>query len=157
MIGKWYNNEPLTAIKDCPGTCTAKIHAPALAVTSCTSFQHPVNYSIPDPALLNEVVAPPLNHEGFFISTLLMPQEDETIDLITGFADTDDGCVGTLHYQACSLRSAIGGEQVRALFDLFFGSIGSESSFFANSASLFWLCSTCSPKLRRNASWKATC
>lgn len=73
---------------------------------------HPVNYSTP--VSWNEFhkwngQAAPLSTLGFLIDTALVLEEQESMNLVTGYARvTGNDCVGTFYMTTCSLRSAIG-------------------------------------------------
>ena len=113
----WLRQVPMSGFIDgCPKGCRAKVRAPALATTSCTSYQIPVDYR--EPASYESVTsgrhAAPLDRLGFIIDVSLVPgdeDEGEWINLVTGSARTTH-CAGTLNYTACSLRSAVGEYEV---------------------------------------------
>ena len=109
-------NAPLSqVVTGCSGNCKAKakLIAPALAVTECTSWLIPVNYSQPsafDVIEQNPNRAPPLD-ANLFMQTggLVVDSERETIDMITAYTTiSGPDCVGTLNVTACTLESAIG-------------------------------------------------
>ena len=68
---KVYSDAPLPdVIAGCAGECKAKIRAPALAVTSCSSHEIPVDYakSIASKQVIEQLVAPPLDTMALSIS-----------------------------------------------------------------------------------------
>lgn len=98
-------------IRGCHGTCKAKLIAPALAAT-CDARQIPVNYTIlysndDFVKMMNGQFAPPLEHEAFVISTNLVEDVTETLNLVTGSSMSKD-CVGVFSYKVCTLASAVG-------------------------------------------------
>ena len=114
-IRPYYANDPMPACsRGCNGTCKAKIRAPALMPTACTSHAIPVNYT--HPVNLTTVsgywdLAPPLTSEAFFIDMGFIVNEQESINLITAFSQTTN-CAGLLHYTVCNLVSAVGEYEV---------------------------------------------
>lgn len=109
-----YDSKPLQdVVRGCPDKCKAKLVAPAVAVTSCSSHQveFDVN-STENPWLRGNardgtMTAPPLYQEMFFISTTLVVEDYEKINLVTGYTPMVD-CKGTLNYTICTLESAVG-------------------------------------------------
>ena len=116
-LGRHYFSDTLPPhiLTGCHGTCKAKIRAPALALTSCKSIQLPVNYS--QAQLTSKykfgIIALPLEDNSFFISSSLMLDQDERINLVAGYSVSHlPDCAGTLNYTACTLQSAIGEYEV---------------------------------------------
>jgi hypothetical protein len=113
----WLFDMPLmNVILGCPGTCRAKLRAPALSVASCKSHLTPVNYKATTGIQAQNMgqVVPSLNQNAFLVAVGLSVQDEEreSINLVSGFADVED-CEGTLHWSACTLQSAIGEYEVR--------------------------------------------
>ena len=98
-----------SVVRGCDSTCKAKIRAPALAVTACTTHVIPVNYSdaVPLRQYAFGEIAPPLDQNAFLIALSLTQDQSEKLNLVTGYATTSD-CAGTFNYTACTLESAIG-------------------------------------------------
>jgi hypothetical protein len=93
-------------IRGCHGTCKAKLIAPALAAT-CEARQLPVNYTIlysndAFTKMMNQQFAPPLEHEAFIVSTNLVEDVTETLNLVTGSSKSKN-CIGVLSYKVCTL------------------------------------------------------
>jgi hypothetical protein len=111
----WFNDViPRGIIKGCHGLCRAKVRAPALAQTECTTRDIPVNYTIP--VNLTNILSPtgvaaPLSQNSFFISPGIILGEREQVNLVTAFAKTED-CAGVLYMTMCTLESAIGEYEV---------------------------------------------
>ena len=112
LIGKTVADAPLSGIlHGCNSTCSTKLRAPALASTACTSQMIPANYTTlfgPKMLASSSGKAPPLEQEAFFVSILLVIDEDgsESINLVTAYAEVKD-CVGVLNMTACTLKSAV--------------------------------------------------
>ena len=108
---EWYKDAPLSGIvRGCDKKCKAKVKAPALATTSCTTKSMPVNYSEPvdiHTEYSNVPWAAPLDHYGFLIDTSLILGEHESINLITGYQQSK-ACSGIFNYTICTLESAVG-------------------------------------------------
>lgn len=107
-------------IEGCPGTCTAKLRAPALAVKACTSTKIPVDYGnlqYIKNAQLGNTEAVPLDWEMFFISIGLVLDEKESLNLVTAYPEYSDfeKCTGHLNMTACTLESAIGDYDVQII------------------------------------------
>ena len=96
-------------VTGCDTFCTAKIQAPALHKTSCSSYQIEVDYKASTmlPLTQDYSHAVPLNQQLFFISTTIVLGENETMSLISGYSQTT-GCSGSLRYTTCLLESAVG-------------------------------------------------
>ena len=115
LYGLWSANEPLRGVvKGCPHipgtTCRAKLRAPALAITECTSHLVPVDYKRTGPTSVffgEPGGAPPLYFQTLHVGFSLVLAEDEQINFVTGYSRLD-GCEGQYNYTACTLRSAIG-------------------------------------------------
>ena len=112
-IGKLFCTEGLlhNVVEGCKQSkCNAVIRAPALAVTSCRSFEMPVNYSdVGSNSLVAALQkAPPLDYNLFFVATSLVLNEHESINVIAGYAENNPDCSGVLHYTSCDLHSAVG-------------------------------------------------
>ena len=107
----WFNDHiPSEIINGCQGMCTAKVRAPALAQTECTTREIPVNYTAP--VNLKNILGPtgvaaPLTQNSFFISPSMILDDHEKINLVTAFAKIES-CVGVLYMTMCTLESAIG-------------------------------------------------
>lgn len=113
--GPWFRDETLSGgIRGCPSDvdCQLTVRAPALDVTACTSHTLPVDYWEPaafplshDSYISKKNPAAPLNRNAFMVDiSLVVDEEKEVINLITGYAHTKD-CKGTLHYTACTLEA----------------------------------------------------
>ena len=107
----WSANAPiLGAVSKCPQTCRAKLLAPALAVTSCTSHLVSVDYTEPvnvSTMSLGSQIAYPLDTVGFLIDIALALDGSETVNVVTGYTEIDS-CKGILNLTACTLESAVG-------------------------------------------------
>jgi hypothetical protein len=57
--------------------------------------------------MMNQQFAPPLEHEAFIVSTNLVEDVTETLNLVTGSSMSKD-CVGVFSYKVCTLASAVG-------------------------------------------------
>lgn len=71
----------------CPGLCKAKLRAPAVRST-CVQHELPANYSQPLPLdmrnrIVNGLQAPPLDRQLFMITSNLVEEENETINLVS--------------------------------------------------------------------------
>lgn len=82
---EWIVDAPFHGvIQGCPGTCRAKLRAPALAAVSCATMEHAVNYSAPYPSSSADWEAIPLYEYAYLVSPMLNVQDsNEKIDLIT--------------------------------------------------------------------------
>ena len=110
----WYDQSPLYGVvRGCNGTCKAKIRAPALFPTTCKTHLVPLNYrgQFKTRPVIEQVVAPPLEHDAFLIAPSLLVGQRETVNLITGFS-TQKHCEGTLNYSICTLEAGIGEYEV---------------------------------------------
>lgn len=106
----WYYDASQWMFDGCPGDCNVKVIAPALAVTSSTTYRVPANGALPEELFnpTNNTIVPPLNRQAFMISSRLIPGEEfETIRLVTGYS-TSQSCAGDFSYTVSDLRSAIG-------------------------------------------------
>jgi hypothetical protein len=118
---RWFMDAPISGVvRGCPGVCKAKLRAPALVDTSCTSYLIPVNYTAPTRpgAMESHTRAPLLDKYAFIISTSLLVDQHERINLVTGSSQTK-GCVGMFNYTACTLESAVGEYDVTVDGDTF--------------------------------------
>ena len=100
-------------IQGCPGTCTAKLRAPAFAERVCTSTKVPIDYTHIQPIRNNQLgntEALPLEWEQFFMSVGIVLDDKESLNLVTAYPEyTDvDNCSGHLNMTACTFDSAIG-------------------------------------------------
>ncbi len=86
--------------------------APALAVESCNSSSHRVNFSQPvSSAAVNEWYnkAPPLSFLSFMMDTSLdISDSVERINIVAANAPGSGSCAGELNLTSCTLRSAVG-------------------------------------------------
>lgn len=114
---EWYEKVPFTGVvSGCTHKCKAKVKAPALAATACTSRQIAVNYSIPVTNAWgwngSAWFAPPLSNIGYLVTAELRVDDirHEMLNIITGYSTiaSEDDCTGTLNLTVCSYRSAIG-------------------------------------------------
>ncbi len=107
----WLENAPLGGVATgCNTTCKATIRAPALFPASCTSTQLPVtpksNFNI---TLVDEgIIALPLDTEYFFISSTLLLDHRESLEIVTGYSTIEYGCTGVLNYTKCDFMPGIG-------------------------------------------------
>ena len=112
VITQYYNEAPIVgAIRGCPGTCRARLNAPALSAT-CVTHQVPVNYTQPTSQkemsnIVAQISAPPLDRKAFLVTSSLLEGVNEPVDLVTGWSSTEN-CVGVFNYRVCTLYSAIG-------------------------------------------------
>ena len=113
----WIKNMPISGVvSGCPDSCKARIRAPALAVTSCKKRSLVANYTLPLDTrnLLTPdytVSAPPLDTFGFLVDVSLILDDQESLNLITGYSRSED-CKGTFEYTICTLQSAVGEYEV---------------------------------------------
>ncbi len=108
----WLLNEPITGVvQGCNGRCRVKVRAPALAVKSCHTEDVKLNCTAPKKpnysASSDSEAAAPLDRAAFLVSSSLVLDARESMNLVTGFSEITN-CIGTLHLTACDLRSAIG-------------------------------------------------
>lgn len=126
----WYHNQSLPGIvQGCPGSCKAKLLAPALAVVDCKSQVIPVDYNVVITNFNVTADTPfPLTNQAFKVNLdLVVDGEQETIDIITAVSHTK-GCVGSLNQTVCTLRSAVGEYDVQIENDIVFLSDTAEPS-----------------------------
>lgn len=109
--GLWYSEGTMKGfIHGCPNnTCKAKIRAPALASTECSTTMIPVNYLNPVNITteIGQTFAPALDTDGFMISHSLQFGDKESINLVTA-SSSNTNCKGFLNYTACMLVAAVG-------------------------------------------------
>lgn len=112
----WFSRAPLLGtVKGCPGTCKARIRAPALSETSCKFHTVPVNYTNNrHNSAWSAARAPSLDEYAFMAGLSLIEEQGqpEGLDLVTGYT-TAQHCEGTFYWSACTLLSAIGEYDVR--------------------------------------------
>ena len=112
LTNLWYYQEGALrgVVHGCVGKCKAKLVAPALAVTSCSSRQVPFDINLPYRSwVLQAKSSPSLAQQAYLNTvTLVVDRENESINLVTGYATLDDECSGPLNYTACTLESAVG-------------------------------------------------
>lgn len=111
VIAPWLEGYPLTnVVNGCRKTCKAKIHAPALFATKCTTDVLSVDYQNQvDLKAVLRYVAPPLENNAFTVAVILdVSGEQEKLNMFTGYATLDDECKGTYNYTTCTLESGIG-------------------------------------------------
>ena len=104
--------DPLPGVaRGCVGKCSAKIVAPAFAVSACRQILTPIDYN---KITVNEAEsvylhgkAAPTDQQAFGVSVGLILGTKERAYLVTGFYEGED-CVGTLNQTACTLDAAIG-------------------------------------------------
>ena len=112
VIAQFSKHETIVgAIRGCATVCHAKLKAPAFSAT-CETYQVPVNYTQPISEkeiskIITEAQAPPLDKEGFLVSTSLVEGVNETVNLVTGWNSIHD-CIGVFNYRVCTLTSAVG-------------------------------------------------
>lgn len=115
---EWFQTKSIVdVVHGCPetNTCQTSVVAPALAATSCTSHQIPVDYwRHLDPDTLRNAyeytkIAPPLDTTAFIVDIALLVDVDEIerINMISGYSVTHNG-TGTFNYTVCTLDAAIG-------------------------------------------------
>lgn len=105
------SDAPFSGIDGCWRECRARIRAPALTPDVCTTKEYPMDYKKTYMTDVSEVGsrAPPPDAQTFMVSVgLMVDQPDESIYLVTGYFDGDEGCAGTLYQTACTLKSALG-------------------------------------------------
>lgn len=109
----FFQKAPLTGVfQGCSGQCTAKLIAPALAATSCSSRQLQINRNEPLPADLSDTIVPVLRDDAFVISVdLVVDGAQEKINLVTAYADNLENCRGVLNVTGRSKRGNDGSER----------------------------------------------
>ena len=110
------NNEPLPGVvQGCNESCKVKLKAPALFPTNCTLHHNPINprghFNKSGNLSTNTFIAPPFDHDGFFVQPNLLVDERKTINLITGYSES---CLGGLHWSICTLKFGIGEYEIEA-------------------------------------------
>lgn len=102
------------AVEGCPGSCSARIRGPALAVDSCTSSIRWVNYTRPltpsEKATYDNANGyAPGDRASFVVNTTIEFGEFEKLVLTTIIADHpgDSSCAAFVNTTTCYLRSAI--------------------------------------------------
>lgn len=106
----WFRDEGLPKfVQGCKGNCTAKIRAPALTATMCTSHSVTANYTAPisQKMALSNTMSLDMEHMSFLTTTSLLVGDRERVNLVTGHAQVRD-CAAQFKYQACTLESAVG-------------------------------------------------
>lgn len=110
IASQYYADGPMNGVvRGCPGRCTAKLRAPALAVEACTAHLHPMDYYTLLSWNGDWNTAFPYFTKGFLIKFNLNIKDGiEKMDVVTGYADVEESCAGVLNLTACTFRSAIG-------------------------------------------------
>lgn len=114
VIAAWGAGLPVHAVEGCPGKCTARILAPALAIEECRSPQYYMNFSEPLTAAENAMYnggrgEAPMDRSVFFTSIAPIPGPRETIVLGTIIAESpgNSSCAAYVNRTTCKLVSAI--------------------------------------------------
>ena len=107
LSAAWLTEAPMKGfVQGCKSKCKAKLRAPALAVTACTTKLMPVNYT-QTYAFPPYNLAAPLDRNAFILDTAILLDTHESINLISAHATVND-CAGTLSFTICTLDAAVG-------------------------------------------------
>lgn len=115
VINDYTARRPLQIVTGCPGTCTAQVQGPALAVTSCTSTLVYVNFSQPLTTEQNAMYnggygVPPLSRRIYDIGFNVEAGKEERLVLqtVVAISSGNSTCAGNVNMTKCYLVSAIG-------------------------------------------------